>query len=200
MNLFSIFLVLNLYSYKRELFYVSLTFLFFILIPIIYVIVITNTGIQVISEKLISLDLKTHLIELHDPMGKVFATLNDATVWPVRGIVTLNFGESDLPYQPFHTGIDIAGKIGDPITPFLKGKVIHVGHLSWGYGEHIIIDHGNNLTSLYGHLSSVNVKEGDDVKPGDVIGLEGTTGWSTGPHLHFEIRLFGIPIDPTSLL
>ena len=105
-----------------------------------------------------------------------------------------------MPYQPVHTGIDIAGRTGDPVTPFMKGKVIYVGDLSWGYGKHIIVDNDNNISSLYAHLSKVNVTVGQEVKPGDIIGLEGSTGWSTGPHLHFEVRVFSIPVNPKTFI
>ena len=87
--------------------------------------------------------------------------------WPVKGVITLEFGESDLPYQPFHTGIDIAnpnGKVGDPITPFMNGKVIYAGEIFWGFGKHIIIDHGNNITSIYGHLNKIFVYPGEKLK------------------------------------
>lgn len=203
MNLLLPFVINTLWSFKKELTYVLVTFLLVLSLPVIAVIVVTNTGIQIVSDKLVSINLQTHKVEIHDPSGKVVAQINAATVWPVLGTVTLEFGESDLPYQPFHTGIDIAspnGKIGDPITPFMKGTVTYVGDLSWGYGKHIIIDNGDNITSLYGHLSEVYVKKGDEVKPGKVIGLEGSTGWSTGPHLHFEVRVFGIPVNPRVFL
>lgn len=198
MNIFTLY---SLWSYKKELFYVSLAFLLTLLLPIIAVIVISNTGIAIVADQLVGINVQTHKIEIHDPTsGKVITTLDAATIWPVKGVVTLEFGEVDLPYQPLHTGIDIAGKISDPITPFMKGKVIHTGELSWGYGKHIIVDHGNNITSLYAHLSKINVKKDDDVSPGDVIGLEGSTGWSTGPHVHFEVRVFGIPVNPRTFL
>lgn len=198
MNIFTLY---SLWSYKKELFYVSLAFLLTLLLPIIAVVVISNTGIAIVADHLVGVNIQTHKVEIHDPTsGKVITTLDAATIWPVKGVVTLEFGEVDLPYQPLHTGIDIAGKTGDPVTPFMKGKVIHTGELSWGYGKHIIIDHGNNITSLYGHLSKINVKKDEEVKPGDVIGLEGSTGWSTGPHVHFEVRVFGIPVNPRTFL
>lgn len=202
MNPFTIFFVADkLWSFKKELFYVLLAFLTALLLPIVAVVVISNAGTQVVSDKLATINLQTHKIELHDPAtGKVILTLNETTAWPVKGVVTLEFGEIDLPYQPLHTGIDIAGKIGDPITTFTKGKVIYADEISWGYGKHIIIDHGNNISSIYGHLSQINVKKDDEVKPGDVIGLEGRTGWATGPHLHFEVRVFGIPVNPRIFL
>lgn len=201
MNYFNI--ALKLWSFKKELFYVSVTFLLVLLLPFIAVLVITNTGIQLVSDKLVSINTTTHKVEIHDPTGKVVATIDAITTWPVKGVITLEFGESDLPYQPFHTGIDIAnasGKIGDPITPFMKGKVIYAGEISWGFGKYVIIDNGNNITSIYAHLSKIYVKKDDEVKSGDVIGLEGQTGWATGPHLHFQINVFGIPVNPRVFL
>ena len=203
MNLPLPFVINTLWSFRKEIMYVALTFLGVLLLPFIAVLVIASTGIQLVSDQLVSINATTHKVEIHDPSGKVIATIDATTVWPVNGVITLEFGESDLPYQPFHTGIDIAnpnGRGGDPITPFMKGKVIDTGELSWGYGKHITIDNGNNITSIYAHLSKVNVKKDDEVKPGDVIGLEGSTGWSTGPHLHFEIRVFGIPVNPRVFL
>ena len=88
----------------------------------------------------------------------------------------------------------------DPVTPFMEGVVTHVGSLNWGYGYHVIIDHGDNVTSVYGHLSSVKVSEGQSVQPGDIIGKQGSTGWSTGTHLHFETRVYGIPVNPRAFL
>lgn len=192
--------IIPLFSYRKELTYILVTFLFILLIPILSIIIATNTGIEIIADRLASINVKTHKIEIHDPTGKVISEINVTTTWPTQGTVTLEFGEIDLPYQPLHTGIDIAGKTGDPITSFMKGTVTYAGEISWGYGKHIIIDHGNNVTSLYGHLSAINVKKGDEVKPGDVIGLEGSTGWATGPHLHFEIRVFGIPVNPKTFI
>jgi len=72
--------------------------------------------------------------------------------------------------------------------------------LSWGYGNYVVIDNGNNVTSLYAHLSKIVVTKGQNVQPGDVIGLEGQTGWATGPHVHFETRVFGIPVNPRTFV
>ncbi len=185
---------------KQELKYVAFTFIGILLLPVIAVLVITNTGIPAVSDKLASVNAENHEIEIHDPTGKVIATIDAVTIWPVSGVVTLEFGEAHLPYQPIHTGIDIASKKGDPITPFMKGKVLSVNHLSWGYGNYVVIDHGNNITSIYAHMSAANVTEGQDVKPGDVIGKVGSTGWSTGPHLHFEVRVFGVPVNPRTFV
>jgi murein DD-endopeptidase MepM/ murein hydrolase activator NlpD len=192
--------IISLYSMRKEFKVILFTFIGILLLPVIAIIVITNTGIQAVSDSLTSINLKTHKIEIRDPTGKVINSIAMATVWPVHGVVTLEFGESDLPYQPFHTGIDIAEKMGDPITPFMKGKVQSVNHLSWGYGKYVVIDHGNNITSLYGHMSETDASVGQIVQPGDVIGKEGSTGWSTGPHVHFQINVFGIPVNPRTFV
>lgn len=126
--------------------------------------------------------------------------LNTAITWPAKGIVTLEFGASDLPYEARHTGIDIAGPYGQPITAFKSGTVIETGHGATGYGSYVKIDHGGNVTSIYGHLSSITVAVGDKVQAGDQIGREGQTGWATGPHVHFEIRSYGKPVNPRSFV
>ena len=185
---------------KMELKYILVLFFGIIIFPVVAVFIITNTGIPAVSNALISVNPNTHEIQIHDPTGKVIQTIAAATVWPVHGEVTLEFGQSDLPYQPFHTGIDIAVPIGTPITPFMKGTVQSVNHLSWGYGNYVVVDHGNNITSLYGHMSETDATPGQAVQPGDVIGKSGSTGWSTGPHVHFQINVFGIPVNPRTFV
>ncbi len=151
-----------------------------------------------------TLNPQTNSIELHDPAtGKVIKDLKITAVWPVHGVVTLEFGASDFPFQLFHTGIDIANphsQIGDPITPFTEGTVTFAGESPIGLGKHVIIDHGDNITSFYGHMSAVYAVKGQKVKPGDVIGLEGQSGWATGPHVHFQIDVYGIPVNPRTFL
>lgn len=192
--------ILFAYSLKREFKFVLWTFIFVLSLPFIAVLIITNTGTTVVSNKLVSINAKTHLVEIHDPTGKVVAKIEASTIWPVGGVVTLEFGESDLPYQPFHTGIDIADKVGDPVTVFMKGKVIYIGNLTWGFGKHVIVDNGSNITSIYAHLSKVDAFVGEILQPGDIIGLEGQTGWATGAHVHFQINVFGIPVNPRTFL
>lgn len=192
------------WSFRKELKYVLLTFLLVLSTPIMAVIILTQTGINIVSNRLASFDAKSQKIEIHNPLdGSVIATIDKEIVWPVKGVITLEFGESDFPYQLLHTGIDIANpnhQIGDPITPFMEGKVIYAGEIFWGFGKHIIIDNGNNIQSIYAHLDKIYVYVGEEVKPGDVIGAEGQTGWSTGPHLHFQINVFGIPVNPRIFL
>jgi len=195
----------TIWSFRKELLYVTSVFLITLLIPVIAVILLTNSGIDIISDRLATQNQQTHEVEIHDPAtGKVIGKIDTKTAWPTRGVITLEFGEPDLPYQLFHSGIDIAnpnGKIGDPVTAFMPGKVIYAGEIFWGFGKHIIIDHGNNVTSIYGHLDKIYVIKNQEIKTTDqVIGLEGRTGWSTGPHLHFQINVFGIPVNPRTFL
>jgi murein DD-endopeptidase MepM/ murein hydrolase activator NlpD len=98
-----------------------------------------------------------------------------------------------------HTGIDFRAATGDPVRATAQGKVVAAG---WhgGYGRMIEIDHGNSLTTRYGHLSAIGVKVGDVVRIGQVIGAVGSTGRSTGPHLHYETRIDGDPVDPRKFL
>lgn len=197
--------IATLWSFRRELIYVSFAFLLTLLLPVIAVILLTNAGIDIVSERLATANTETGKVDIHDPAtGKIIDSIQTNAVWPTHGVVTLEFGESDLPYQPLHSGIDIAnpgGKIGDPVTAFMPGKVIYAGEIFWGFGKHIIIDHGNNITSIYGHLDKIFVAPGQEIKSTDrVIGYEGSTGWSTGPHLHFQIDVFGIPVNPRTFL
>jgi murein DD-endopeptidase MepM/ murein hydrolase activator NlpD len=199
-----IFKLINLWNFRRELKFVIASFLIAISLPIIAVIILMNVGVNIVSDSLTSFDSKTNTVQIHDPLtGEVIKEIKPVVTWPVKGVITLEFGQSDWPYQIFHTGIDIAnphGLQGDPITPLMKGKVIYAGEIFWGYGKHIIIDHGNNITSIYGHLSKIFVYPGQEVKPGDIIALEGSSGWSTGPHLHFQINVFGLPVNPRIFL
>lgn len=194
------FLAWNIFSFRRELAYVGGTFLFVLLLPVIAVIVLTQTGINLVSDTLVELNEVTQVVELKNPLdGSIYATIDGPFTWPTTGVITLEFAGSSK-FQAFHTGLDIAGKRGDPITPFMKGKVIYAGEISWGFGKHVIIDNGNNITSIYAHLDKILVAKDQEVKPGDIIGSEGSTGWSTGPHLHFETRVFGIPVNPRVFL
>lgn len=197
-------LFLSFFSFKDELKYVVLAFLIALSIPFIAVILLTHVGIDIISDRLATVNEETNAIEIRDPAtGEVVKELQLTMAWPAVGFISLEFAKSSG-FQIFHTGIDIAnaeGKIGDPVNPFLPGKVIYAGEIWWGYGKHIIIDHGNNITSVYAHLDKIFVIKGQEITTNThVIGRMGTTGWSTGPHLHFEIRVFGIPVNPRTFL
>jgi murein DD-endopeptidase MepM/ murein hydrolase activator NlpD len=122
--------------------------------------------------------------------------------WPASGPITDPFGMRMHPIThqwKMHTGMDIGAPMGSTITAAAGGKVIYSGG-EGGYGNTIIIDHGGNTSTLYGHCSQLFVSEGQDVARGQAIGAVGSTGESTGPHLHFEIRINGIPVDPAPRL
>ena len=122
---------------------------------------------------------------------------------PVEKVrVTSNYGTRTDPFtgeQKKHRGIDFAGKIGTELMAPAPGRVVSAGERV-GYGTTVEIDHGLGFTTLYAHLSQINVARGDWVRPGTVIGLAGSTGRSTGPHLHYEIRYKGVPFDPTKFV
>ena len=124
--------------------------------------------------------------------------------WPLPGFsrITSGYGWRTLYGQPnFHTGIDIAGSgvYGAPIIASNDGTVSTVVYGTYGYGYYVIIDHGGGYMTLYGHLSAIYVVEKEKIKQGNVVGAVGSTGNSTGPHLHFEIRLKGDKIDPMTI-
>jgi len=195
-------LFLTIFSFRKEITFVSLAFLIALSIPVIAVILLANIGLNVVSDQLVSTNPQTAEVTVQGIGGQPDVKIITQRVWPVTGVVTLEFGESSF-FQVFHTGIDIAnpsGQIGDPITPFMDGKVTYEGEIFWGYGKHIIIDHGNHITSVYGHLSKVFVVKNQEVKIGDIIGYEGKSGWATGPHLHFETRVYGLPVNPRVFL
>ena len=125
-----------------------------------------------------------------------------ALLWPTSGSVTSGFGYRIHPIsgvRKLHTGIDIDGAYGQAIVAAASGTVILA---SWygGYGQAVVIDHGGGLATLYAHMSSMAVSSGGRVSAGDVIGYVGSTGYSTGSHLHFEVRENGNPVDPMAYL
>lgn len=105
-----------------------------------------------------------------------------------------------LKTRKFHSGVDLPKPTGTPVYATKEGKVIQAGNKGNSYGIHVMIDHGGGFVSIYGHLSSVDVKAGDMVQGGQLIGRVGSTGRSTGPHLHFEVRQNGKAIDPTDIV
>lgn len=121
------------------------------------------------------------------------------TQWPIHGAITTLFGVPELPYEAIHTGLDISDGKAPGITPvhaFKAGKVIATIYGYTGLGNHVIIDHGDGLQSVYGHLHAISVHVGQQVTTSTVVGYEGSTGVSTGTHLHFEVHVNGTPVDP----
>jgi murein DD-endopeptidase MepM/ murein hydrolase activator NlpD len=118
--------------------------------------------------------------------------------WPVKGSITDRFGYRFSPFgrgSESHSGLDISASFGSPVQATADGHVVYAGPQG-GYGNLIEIDHGFGLTTRYGHLSRIAVRIGDHVNRGSMIGAVGTTGRSTGPHCHYEVRLHGVPVNP----
>jgi murein DD-endopeptidase MepM/ murein hydrolase activator NlpD len=125
-----------------------------------------------------------------------------ALIWPVNGTVTSGFGYRIHPIlgrRIFHTGIDIAASSGTPIWAADGGKIVYAAWMD-GYGNVVALDHGGGISTLYAHQSSIAVSYGQTVTKGQVVGYVGSTGYSTGPHLHFEVRVNGNPVDPMGYL
>jgi len=124
------------------------------------------------------------------------------TLWPVIGHLTGTFGERMDPFSgegAFHTGVDISSQYGDSVRVSADGVVIEADERA-GYGRLVVVDHGFGVTTYYGHLSSFNVLVGQQLRRGDAIGNVGVTGRSTGPHVHYEVRINGAPVNPMRYL
>ncbi|MGB9877463.1 MAG: murein hydrolase activator EnvC family protein [bacterium] len=123
-------------------------------------------------------------------------------IYPLRGKLTSRFGMRTHPIYhitKMHTGIDLSAPSGTPIKAAAGGEVVYAGW--WGgYGNVVIIDHGGGISTLYAHCSAIYVRKGQKVSQGEVIAAVGSTGLSTGPHLHFEVRKNGKPVDPLGYL
>ena len=124
------------------------------------------------------------------------------SIWPVSGPVTSGFGGRTSPFgngSESHPGIDIAIETGAPVVATADGRVLQSGPAG-GYGNLVQIDHGNGIVTLYGHNSQLAVKVGQTVKKGQVIAYAGSTGLSTGPHVHYEVRENDDAVDPWKYL
>ena len=123
----------------------------------------------------------------------VFAGGTGQFIWPTSGAIT------QYPSW-YHMALDIANPAAPGVAAADDGVVILVQSLRWGYGNHVMIDHGNGLSTLCGHLQAIYVKQGDKVAKGQIIGKMGSSGRSTGTHLHFEVRKNGAVVNPQSFL
>jgi murein DD-endopeptidase MepM/ murein hydrolase activator NlpD len=132
--------------------------------------------------------------------GKLMSSL--PLRWPIRGKVNSEFGLRRSPWsgvKEHHGGLDIGSPSGAPVKAPADGTVVAAG-VRGDYGKHVTLDHGNRVRSLYGHLRKIDVKVGQRVEKGDVLGQVGSTGRSTGPHLHYEVHVAGKPVDPRGFL
>lgn len=121
------------------------------------------------------------------------------SIWPVKGWITSPFGWRTSPFtgkREYHPGLDISAPIGTPIYAPAKGKIILSGNYHDGYGNQVKLYHGGNLVTRYGHMSNIAVKKGQSVTRGELIGYVGSTGRSTGPHLHYEVRKAEVAVNP----
>lgn len=136
-------------------------------------------------------------------VGSSWLGLIDApSIWPVVGKVTSSFGEREDPFNgegAFHAGIDISAGFGEPIHAAADGTV-EVASMGSGYGREVVVDHGHGIKTVYGHMSGFAVTAGDEVRRGQVIGYVGMSGRSTGPHVHYEVRIQNVPVNPHKYL
>ncbi len=124
------------------------------------------------------------------------------SIWPVNGRLMAGYGVRTDPFSgegAMHTGVDISAPYGTPVHATADGIVLHAGW-NGGYGRCVIIDHGNNYQTWYAHLSRMDVIEGEEIRQGEVLGAVGSTGRSTGAHLHYEVRIGSTPVNPYRFL
>jgi murein DD-endopeptidase MepM/ murein hydrolase activator NlpD len=124
------------------------------------------------------------------------------SLWPVEGRVASSFGERQDPINgegAFHSGIDIDAPYGTPVRAAGDGNV-ETASMGSGYGREVVLDHGHSLLTVYGHLSAIAVMPGQHVTRGQVIGYVGQSGRATGPHLHYEVRVHNVPVNPHKYL
>jgi murein DD-endopeptidase MepM/ murein hydrolase activator NlpD len=123
-------------------------------------------------------------------------------MWPVRGQITGGFGQRLDPLngeEAVHCGIDISAPSGTEVQVTADGVVL-LAEREAGYGNEVLVDHGDGITTKYGHLRRIDVVAGQEVKKGQIIGAVGMTGKSTGPHLHYEVRVHQTPVNPAKYL
>ena len=141
-------------------------------------------------------DLQEYFDDQHSQLAST------PSIWPAKGWVTSDFGPRIDPYtaeRKMHEGLDIATPVGQPVFAPSDGTVVFVG-IEGGYGKVLVIDHGYGVKTRYGHLSEITVRLGERVGRGDKVALVGNTGRSTGPHLHYEVRVNGIPENPRKFI
>jgi murein DD-endopeptidase MepM/ murein hydrolase activator NlpD len=127
-----------------------------------------------------------------------FHTNTIPSQWPLQGRLMGGFGERQDPFSgegAYHTGVDISAPIGTPVHSTADGRVQFAGSY-YGYGRMVIVNHGNKYETYYAHLSSISVVEGQELRRGEEVGKVGMSGRSTGPHLHYEVRLGSAPLNP----
>ena len=148
------------------------------------------------NESILSEQDKSELHKLLEEQKTLLAST--PSIWPTKGWLSSSFGMRTSPFtgrKEFHKGIDVSTRIKSPIYAPADGIVSYVGR-DWGYGKMVWIKHGNGILTKYAHLNTALVKKGQHVKRGETIALVGNTGRSTGPHLHYEVHLNGVAVNP----
>jgi murein DD-endopeptidase MepM/ murein hydrolase activator NlpD len=143
------------------------------------------------------------LLTTSSPRASANMSADIPSIWPVMGTLRSGVGMRNNPFggsnTEYHKGQDISAPMGTPVRATATGTVTIARWLR-GYGWAVYIDHGNGITTRYGHLSRIDVVEGQTIKRGEQLGLVGSTGRSTGPHLHYEVRINGQPVSPLQYL
>lgn len=150
--------------------------------------------------------LRDHIYAHVNRMPGIFAASEETGIqpgmWPVEGRLLSSFGQRNDPFSgegAYHAGVDIAAPSGTPVQATASGTVTQLGGIN-GYGKLVIVDHGNGYETYYAHLSQIDVIEGQQIRRGETIGEVGSTGRATGPHLHYEVRLNNVPVNPYRFL
>jgi murein DD-endopeptidase MepM/ murein hydrolase activator NlpD len=137
-------------------------------------------------------------LQLLSPKSRLADSSYTPSIWPVMGHITDSFGERLDPFSgegAFHTGIDVASDYGAPVHATADGVVV-IAQTHPGYGRLVVVDHGFGITTWYGHLSAFSAVVGARIKRGEVVGYTGISGRSTGPHVHYEVRMNNAPVNP----
>ena len=158
---------------------------------------LVNRDIEVLGREITSRErsfreLKTLLDEKRSILGST------PTIWPVKGLITASYGYRQSPFtgaREMHEGLDVAAPYGSPILATADGIVSFAGPLA-AFGNVVFVNHGHGFTTFYAHSSKIKVKEGQSVKRGDVLAYVGTTGRTTGPHVHYEVQVNGVTVNP----
>jgi len=160
-----------------------------------------KNGVELLKDRTAEMETQLTLLE---QVAEKKATIRrfTPTIWPVKGNITSHYGNRADPFNgeaELHLGLDISALFGTQVHAPADGKIIYAQRKA-AYGNLIILDHGNGLTTRLGHLSRFNVKVGQKVRKNDIVGYVGTSGRSTAPHLHYEVRLNDRPINPRNYL
>jgi murein DD-endopeptidase MepM/ murein hydrolase activator NlpD len=168
----------------------------------------TDASIDQAVDEFTFLEANTRSVGLPDTELRLVPTIGlgemtfEPTLWPVVGRITASFGERLDPFSgegAFHTGVDIAAHYGEAVHATADGVILEAGDRG-GYGRLVVVNHGFGVSTWYGHLSTFSVTQGMHVKRGDVIGYAGVSGRTTGPHVHYEVRIDDAPVNPMRYL